>query len=225
MLKHSLPPLASSIFIAVQEFFKTKFSAMKKLCLTFFAFVMVNNSYGQVGFGIKSGMNIATTKDFTAFPKNRIGWYGGGFILVPIHKRLFLQTELLYSSKGQRTEKIIGASDKSVLRLNYLNVPILLGYKIDYKTSLLLGPEIGYLTSAQLKYYSEFIDVSKNYPSKFDAGLDVGINYKLLKNIGVEIRYSYGFKTMYYEDAAGVRHSESKGANRAFQIGILYPLK
>jgi len=225
MLKHSLPPLASSIFIAVQAFFKTKFSTMKKLCLIFSALIIVNNSYGQISFGVKSGMNIATTKGLIEFPENKVGWYGGGFVIIPVSKKLFLQTELLYSSKGQSTEKL-GPQEKSVFRFNYLNAPILLGYKIDYKTSLLLGPEIGYLTSAQRRYYSsQFMDVSKSFPSKFDAGLNVGLNYKVLKNIGVEIRYSYGFKTMYSVDGAGVRHSENNGANRVFQIGVFYALK
>jgi hypothetical protein len=180
--------------------------------------------YSQVSFGVKSGINIATTKDLIEFPKNRIGWYVGGFGVIPLHKKFFLQIELLYSSKGQRTDKISGAQDKSITRLNYLNIPILFGYKIDRKTFFVLGPEIGWLTSAQLKYSGDFMNVSKNYPPKFDMAIDIGVNYMIIKKIGAEVRYSYGFNTIYTVDAVGNRNVETKGANRVFQIGLNYIL-
>lgn len=102
-------------------------------------------------------------------------------------------------------------------------MPVLFAYEIDRKTFFVLGPEVGWLTSAQLKYYNgEFMNVSKNYPPKFDIGLDIGIRYNIIKRIGTEIRYNYGFNTLYTVDAAGNRNIETTGANRAFQVGIIY---
>ena len=170
-------------------------------------------------------MNIATTKGVIANPKNKIGWYGGGFASFSLRNKFYLQSELLYSSKGERTHFRAGGDSKSSLRLNYINLPILIGYKIDSKTSLLIGPEFGYLITAQLKYYSDFFDVTKNYPSKYDIGIDVGIKYLITKNVGSEIRYSYGLNTLYYVDELGTRHSERNGANRMFQIGVNYLIK
>lgn len=197
---------------------------MRKKLLLILSFLLISCfGYSQVSFGVKSGINIATTKNLLEFPKNRIGWYAGGTAIIPLYKKFFLQPELIFSSKGERTDKITGAQDKSVTRLNYLNVPILFGYKIDGKTLFVLGPEIGWLTSAQLKYYAgEFMNVSKNYPPKFDIGLDIGIRYNIIKRIGTEVRYNYGFNTLYTVDAAGNRNVETTGANRVFQIGITY---
>ncbi len=178
--------------------------------------------YSQVSFGVKSGINIATTEGLYAYPKNRIGWYAGGFAAIPLYKKFFLQPELLYSSKGDRTLYQAGADSKSVTRLNFINIPILFGYKIDKKTSVVFGPEFGYLESAQLKYSSEFMNVSKNYPPKFEVGLDVGINYSITKKIGAEVRYNYGFNTLYSVDAVGNRYGDIKGGNRVFQIGLNY---
>ena len=137
-----------------------------------------------MSFGVKSGINIATTKDLITFPKNRVGWYVGGFSKIQIYKKFFLQPELLYSTKGYRT---VNPNDnsKTVRRLNYLTAPILLGYKIDKKTSLVLGPELGYLLSAHLLFSNENFDISKNYPIKFDIGIDVGLSYKMTKNVGI----------------------------------------
>ncbi|MGZ5190735.1 MAG: hypothetical protein ACXWCZ_06910 [Flavisolibacter sp.] len=47
---------------------------MKKLFLFFFSFLIINISNGQVNFGLKSGINIATTRNIIAFPK--IDWDG-----------------------------------------------------------------------------------------------------------------------------------------------------
>jgi long-subunit fatty acid transport protein len=197
---------------------------MRKLLLTVSLSFLAYCSYSQITFGLKSGINIATTKGLLEFPKNRIGWYAGGFAMIPLNNKFFLETELLFSSKGHRTNKIIGGQDKTVTRLNFIDFPIMAAYKIDRKTFFYFGPEIGYLTSAQLIYYSEDFDFSKNYPSKFEIALDVGLMYRLFKTIGIEVRYSYGFKTLYTVDAVGNRNIEGNGGNRNFQIGFNYLL-
>lgn len=193
---------------------------LQTILLLFFSY----SSYSQVTFGVRSGMNIATTKNLIEHSKNRIGCYGGGVVTIPIYKKLFLQAELLYSSKGYRTDEIIGAGSKSVMRFNYLNLPILFGYRIDKKTFFVFGPEIGQLLSAQLSYSSDFFDASKGIPSKFDVGLDVGASHMVIKHLNVEVRYSFGFNTLYDVDAVGNRYGNKKGANRVFQIGLSYLL-
>lgn len=201
-------------------------SCNQKYFIGLFLLLIGYVGHTQLSFGVKSGVNIATTKDLIAFSKNRVGWNAGVFATIPVSKKFFVQPELLYSTKGHRTKYQPGADSKSVTRLNYLNLPILLGYKIDKKTCFVLGPELGYLASARLQYSNtESLDVSKNYPPKFDIGLDVGISYRVVKKIGVEVRYSFGLNTLYSVDAIGNRYSDTKGANRVFQIGITYILK
>jgi hypothetical protein len=194
---------------------------MKKLLFCFSLLLIGYVCFSQVNFGVKSGINIATTKDLIAYPKNRLAWHAGGFAKIPFHKKFFFQPELLYSTKGNGVNQI--GDPKTVFRFNYLNIPILLGYKIDHKTSVVFGPELGYLVSAHLIIAkTQNLKVSKNYPPKFDAGFDVGFFYVLTKDIGIELRYNCGFKTLYSIDAVGNRYSENKGANRVFQIGVSY---
>ena len=47
---------------------------MKKILFSFSLTLISYLSYCQISFGVKSGINIATTKDIITFPKNRIGW-------------------------------------------------------------------------------------------------------------------------------------------------------
>lgn len=197
---------------------------MRKTLLTLSFLLIGYFGYNQVNFGAKSGINIATTKGLLAYATNRIGWYGGGSATISLHKKLFFQAEFLYSSKGNGEKKYTAV--KTTFNFNYLDIPILLGYNIDKKTSLLLGPEFGYLMSAHMIYEDgDNENVSKTYAPKFDAGLDIGLNYKIEKKIGIEVRYNYGFKILYYIDGAGVHHTENKAGNRVFQIGVNYLFK
>ncbi len=196
---------------------------MKTTVLFISILFVINCSYGQVSFGIKSGINIATVKDINSDPVNRIGWHAGALANIPIHKKISVQPELLFSSKGYRYIGDLNETNKSSIRLNYLTAPILLSYKIDYKTSLFLGPEIGYLLSAYLLFPNkEKFNVSNNYPVKLDLGLDIGLSYKIIKKVGLEILYNYGFKNMYITDAVGVRIGERLAGNRVFQLGCFY---
>ena len=181
-----------------------------------------NSSFGQVSFGIKSGINIATTNGLIAYPENRIGWYAGGIAVISLNKKLFLQPELLYSSKGDKSDNN-NQTITMVTRLNYLNAPLLFGYKINNKLFLLFGPELGYLISAHIVFANNNIATTKSYPPKFDISLDLGVNYMFTKNIGIEVRYAYGFNTLYSINVpTGNRYVETNGANRVFQIGLNY---
>lgn len=197
---------------------------MRKTFLSLLALALFNASYGQVNFGIKSGINIATTRDLIAFPKNRLGWYAGGFGQIPIDNRFFFQPELVYSSKGDKSDNQ-GSTSTLVVRLNYINLPLLTGYRFDKRTSIVFGPELGYLIAARLMISKSNLNVIKQYPPRFDIGGSIGLQYKIAKHIEPEIRYTYGFKTLYSVDAVGNRYTETKGANRVFQIGICYWFK
>ncbi len=52
--------------------------------------------------------------------------------------------------------------------------------------------------------------------------MDIGLKYEIVKNAGIEIRYTYGFKNMYVTDAVGTRIGEVLAGNRVFQIGGYY---
>ena len=198
---------------------------MRKISfICFFSFINVV-AYSQVTFGVKSGINIATVKDINAHPDNRLGWYGGAAAYFPLHKKFFFVPELLYSSKGYSDIGNLYETQKTVVKLNYLTAPLQFGYRIDHKTSLLFGPEIGYLLSAYQKSPYNTLNVSYNFPVKVDVELDIGLRYKIIERTEIEIRYTYGFKNMYTRDITGVRVGDALAGNRVFQIGCLFSLR
>jgi opacity protein-like surface antigen len=196
---------------------------MQKISLLILIFISLSSVYGQTSVNLRSGMNIATTKNLISFPENRIGWYGGFSFQVPIAEKLIFQPEILYSSKGDRSEHFDGTYNSK--RLNYLNVPVLLNYQIDKKTFLIFGPEFGYLLSAHLLFDGVGVNSTNRYPSRFDAAACIGLQYCIIQNISLDIRYNYGFNTLYSVDAEGNRYTDINGANRVFQIGVNYKFK
>jgi outer membrane immunogenic protein len=197
---------------------------MKKCCVFLIFLFTFLDCFSQWEVALKSGVHIVTTKNLIAFPKNRIGWYMGLHTQVPLINKFSLQPALLFSSKGYKSEDQFGTIFQSV-RLEYVALPLLINYNIDEKLSIQLGPEFGYLLAAKLLLDEEKFNVSKQYPSKFDAGLSIGLQYLAVRRTGIDLRYTYGINTLYSVDANGVRYSDRKGANRAFQIGLSYILK
>lgn len=136
-----------------------------------------------------------------------------------------MHPELIFSGKGYKYNGNLNETKNTSSRLNYLVGSFLVGYKIDNKTFLLIGPDVGYLLSAyNIWPTKQKFNVYKNYPTKLDIGLDIGLQYKIFTNLGLEIRYNYGFKTIYRTDEAGVRIGEIRAGNRVFQIGGFYTL-
>lgn len=194
---------------------------MKKYCFFFAAIFFVVPAFGQTSTSLKGGVNVSTLKNGSGFPKNRAGFYGGVCLQIPINKKLSIQPELLYSSKGSMVNQALNSGGYKSNRFNYLNMPVLLNYKFDKKTEFLIGPEFGYLLSVKsILVGGTAIDFTKQYLPKFDFSASIGVQYLITKNITIETRYNYGFKMIYYIDGAGMPHTETKQANRVFQLGI-----
>ena len=85
---------------------------------------------------------------------SRIGLTGGGYIRFPINNRLGFQPEVLFAMKGvQLSEKDAGGTVN--IRINYLDVPLLVRYRIPinsrYDGFLVVGPNFGIKISSSAK--------------------------------------------------------------------------
>lgn len=193
---------------------------MKKITLLLLGCSIWFVSFSQIRLGVKGGLNIAKAKNLTACPQERYSFHAGFNFKQALGKRIFLQPELLYSSKGHSFTSDF-ASRAGANRLNYLSLPVLFGFQADDKLSILFGPEFNYLLNSAVRYGRTVSDFTKQYP-RFDAGVALGVTYKMTTKLNAELRYYYGFNTLYYTDFAGVEHDEIKGANRTFQAGVTY---
>jgi hypothetical protein len=197
---------------------------MKSLFFLLVATVFATVSFSQVQFGLKGGINLATVRGLNeGNSKARVGYHLGALAEIG-NADLFIRPEFLYSSKGfgySATE----SSSEGTLRLNYLNLPVLFGFRPAHNTVLLAGPELGFLQKA--------VSISKGIRSDmtgfyrhFDVGFDLGAAYEFTRSVGIEARYNYGFKDLVNvvitDNAGNVIGQGKTGANSVIQVGLYF---
>ena len=186
---------------------------MKKIFTLVLTLFILNFSFAQVRFGLKAGGNLANVDGFDQ-SKMKVGINAGPAIQINLAKMFFIQSELLYSLKGARSESSQTSND-ATLNLNYINLPLLFGYKAGQNFSIKLGPEIGHLLSAKSKMDGTTTDYSEFYRD-FDFGADLGVAYTF-KKLAIDLRYNYGL-----EDLLNNVPSDQNASNRVLQFSLCY---
>lgn len=159
------------------------------------------SSFNSVKYGIRGGLNISNL-DFdkkTEFEnKHRNSMYLGVFACIQFSKTMSLLPELQFSGEGAKAEP---------LQLDYIQAPILLGFKLGNNVQVVLGPQVG------LKVHKEE-DQANNLAYSAVTGIEYRLNYALF----LDARYTYGFRNV-FNDNLGI---SAKNSN--IQIGIGYKL-
>ena len=195
---------------------------MKKLVLLIF-FIQVYSAEAQVKKGLKGGLNVANMSFGNEKENSRLGFYAGFAARVGFSKAVFVQPEILYSSKGFRYDTPTAAYKIGEIKLNYLSVPLMFGITAPgTKLSFMAGPEFGIMLRA-----TQWEGTGGRKRTDFnerDISVNLGIAYKLFKGLGAELRYSSGTKgisTVTYTDVNGADiGTENIGKNRVVQLGF-----
>ncbi|ESU22929.1 hypothetical protein FEDK69T_17080 [Flavobacterium enshiense DK69] len=188
---------------------------MKRIILTvaaIFAFGFANaqdkQSGGKIRFGMKGGMNVATLTGDEEDTKSLIGVHVGGFVECRVNDKFAIQPELLFSMQGTKYEysEFDGFDTYDVeekLKLNYLNIPIMVKYYATEKFNIEAGPQVGFLLSAKDEYdvSSSFGSASgeenvKDFVKSVDFGLNLGVGFDFTDNIFAGARYNFGLSNI-----------------------------
>lgn len=184
-----------------------------------------------VRFGIKLGVNAATTNDgfgsgnLFKDPNYKAGITAGGFANISLDRHFSLQPELLISSEGSLQDGVIGSGNNFVnvfkTNLLYLQVPVMLQYNTGGGFYVEAGPQVGFLLNSELE--NKFpgtgnpATIDLNDVTKGMAfGLGAGLGYNLRGGFGFGARYTAGLSNVY----DGPANIELKGSN--IFVGIHY---
>jgi len=97
---------------------------------------------GQVTFGIKGGMGLCNVNVDGESESSALRFQVGVVSQISFSKEIYLGPELLYAEKGFKARDPFRNVTVST-HINYLNVPILLGFKFR-EGSIFAGPELGF---------------------------------------------------------------------------------
>lgn len=126
---------------------------MKKKFLAVFVVAMAITSVSLAqGFhmGIKGGSNLLKIEDKSFKDEFKFGYNLGAFAEINFNKKWGIQPEVLWSQSTYRTatdiDQIVPGSKSDVdVKLNYLQIPLLLSYRPVKFLSLQAGPQFGVL--------------------------------------------------------------------------------
>jgi hypothetical protein len=236
---------------------------LKKLLPLFIVFILgsgfVSAQEINVGAGISIGGPIPTEPIDSTSGNALIGTIAGISFSFPLSERFSFIPMLQYSFRGLDYGQIytrdtmitidINGSGGQVpsyytayiegkMRLHYIEIPLLLGYRF-WKIQMLLGPYASILLAGydtgNVKvvigsggvfddHYEEF----DNYPAlrKAELGIMLGTNAPIYKNLGIEIKVTRSFCTLYNLDKLPNSGEQIVPMyNTYVQMGLIYRLK
>lgn len=142
-----------------------------------------------IKFGIRGGLNLSNfTREFKGrdiHPGVNIGL----FTELKISNKLAFQPELNFSMQG-------ATESNDSMNLNYITIPALLKIYPVEKFNLEFGPQIGFLTSANIKSGSLSVDASQLFNST-DFGLNFGFGFDASKKVNLGFRYYAGLTNVF----------------------------
>jgi len=194
------------------------------------------NTNAQIEFGGKAGVNFTnfsyssdinfgeiTGEDVTGGfaelreAKWRTGFHAGVYALLDIGA-LSLQPEILWSQKGV---KEYSGNDEIVL--NYLSIPVMVGFQPFDFLHLQVGPEFSFLMSNNYKFEGQDDREIDDWYATSDLGLAIGTSIDWPGPGLLSIRYVHGLSGV-QEDDVTIGTDSFNNRNRTIQASLAFPI-
>ena len=188
-------------------------------------------------YGVKGGAGISDlTGDYSQYNKSVISYYIGIFGQYNFNDKVFIKPEVRYSVQGSKEE--IGF--RSERTLNYLAIPISVGYNITDKLNVSASHRVSFLLNNEYSYdFSSINKYNPNQPisagtleedlSSIDAGLGLSVSYETIQNLSLELEFYKGIYNINknaniydFEDSAIEKSSNKSIYTQNFNLGLSY---
>jgi hypothetical protein len=191
---------------------------MKKLVL--FLLLFPFTSFAQkFNAGIRAGLVASQVDGDTYEGFDKAGVTAGLYVNRSFSDKFSLQLEMNYIQKGSRMP-VDDLNNYYLMRLTYVEVPLLLQWHVSNSFTLFGGPSYGVLVSS---YEENQLGELTNMPAfkKYEIAARVGLAYKLSEKWNVDIRYCGSMATVRPSPAGYAPSYFEKGQfNRLVEIGL-----
>jgi opacity protein-like surface antigen len=204
---------------------------MKKNLLLFALIIGFASHAQKPQFGLKAGLNIANAAlsgDGSPDGKSLAGFHVGLFTDFKLSSKFSFQPELLYSAQGTQFDYVVNFEGvnydtSSKLKLNYINIPLMMKYYADPKFYLEFGPQIGFLTSADIEVTVLGTTSTQDFKDSMnstDFGLNFGLGYDVSKKVVLSARYNQGLSNGFNTEPGD--NSKLKNNVISFSLGYKF---
>jgi hypothetical protein len=195
---------------------------MKKILLVIFAAGLTSFARAQVQFGIKAGVNLSNLNfSNTGLGDNykSITDFNAGLLAsIKLSKIFYIQPEINYSRQGSVVP--LAPNAKFEVNTQYINVPVLFKYLHESGLFAETGPQVGFLTAANVTITDHSKYSIKNSSEPVDFSWAFGAGYKIPHmNLGMDARYNLGLTTTEKNTNSGTVK------NSVFQIDLFYQFR
>jgi hypothetical protein len=210
-------------------------------CLGLFGISSLGNA--QLNITGQAGLNYASIStddsDVSELFGTKLGYFIGAQVSKDLNDKLYFTAGANFSSKGYSSEIVVDipgfykSEFTGTTSLNYLEIPLNIGYKIGDRVTIQAGPYLGLLMG--VSNYSkvtetdyifgettvvEETDNDKTGISGSDFGLNVGFGFNLSESLAIKVNYGLGLADL--NDDASSTYSIN---NNVSSIGVAYTFK
>jgi len=199
---------------------------MQKLFLSSIFFFIAFFSIGQDFNGGPIIGFVATQVDGDSLGGyNRIGPTAGIFISRQISDKFDWKAELKYVQKGSKSKGDLETNEDYLeIRLQYIELPLLVQYKYANKIGFEAGLAIGYLFKSEEDHSGlGFVDTKDNY-FKTETSILGGIQYQLTNKLAINARANYSIIRISNYTSGGNLWMKRGRFNNALSFTINYLL-
>jgi opacity protein-like surface antigen len=177
------------------------------------------DDFYKVRVGITGGLNVSNT--INAYNSNYstgaiAGFNAGLFLSLPIVYPLSFQPEILYSEKGFAA---VTPDGNFTQHANYVDIPLLLKFKISPTFNFLIGPQVSIPVSTTNTYDNGFVLTSEQSYSTYGEStvLDgvVGVSFDLSRSVELRVRYTLDLQQNQQNEQYGGDYR-----NQVWQVGL-----
>lgn len=181
----------------------------------------------KMKFGIRAGANLMNMGKLQVLDQNystdsQVGFQAGIYGDLPMGGGFAFLPEIMYIQKGAKIkETVSGTTGEFNTKVNYLDIPLLMGYKATPELTVFAGPQVSFLLSQKstglVNSDPQIESTDTENFSKSLAGGAVGLGYSLTPNINLNARYMMDFQKTLKDDV-----NQDKIKNKGFALSLGY---
>ncbi len=143
--------------------------------------------------GLLAGFNATQVEGDSFKGYNKPGIIAGFYVQTDVAPAVFTGMEIKFSQKGSR--KRIKPKDPNpevyIMRLNYIDVPLVFGFRTNDRGAVVAGATFGYLISGkEFDEYGQFVEEDRVAFNNFDLEPFIGFQFDMLDNVKLDLRFA-----------------------------------
>jgi hypothetical protein len=189
-----------------------------------------NQTYAQNHIGIKAGVSLmnlgaATSNGISINYQYRSGLQIGVFGEENLSEKVTLSPQLLYTQKGGNVQTTIsGIEFVGYTQINYIDLPVLFGFKLQPKLTFLVGPQASFLMSQKTLITATGAGSNTNTETeglrRVLLGGNLGLAYNLTKHVSINANYIFDFNNV--ADGKSTPDTGERNSGFVFTVGYLF---